>query len=89
MISYKSITLKRDIWRKWRVIRIYNLWSRISLLNSDDTYSYYNSLGDHADKGELGLFGGEVIPVYTNVENGLGVLISTNAQQIYIRPVQP
>ena len=56
---------------------------------SDDTYSYYNSLGDHADKGELGLFGGEVIPVYTNVENGLGVLISTNAQQIYIRPVQP
>ena len=53
---------------------------------SDDTYSYYNSLGDHADKGELGLFGGEVIPVYSNVENGLGVLISTNAQQIYLKP---
>jgi hypothetical protein len=53
---------------------------------SDDTYSYYNSLGDHSEKGELGLFGGEVIPVYTNVENGLGILISTNAQQIYLKP---
>ena len=42
---------------------------------SDDTYSYYNSLGDHSEKGELSIFGGEVIPVYSNVENGLGVLI--------------
>ena len=53
---------------------------------SDDTYSYYNSLVDHSEKGELGIFGGEVIPVYSNVENGLGVLISTNAQQIYLKP---
>ena len=53
---------------------------------SDDTYSYYNSLGDHSEKGELNIFGGEVIPVYTNVKNGLGVLISTNAQQIYLKP---
>ena len=53
---------------------------------SDDTYSYYNSLGDHSDKGELGLFGGEVIPVYSNVENGLGVLISVNAQNIQLKP---
>jgi hypothetical protein len=53
---------------------------------SDDTYSYYNSLGDHSEKGELNIFGGEVIPVYTNVANGLGVLISTNAQQIYLKP---
>ena len=53
---------------------------------SDDTYSYYNSLGDHSEKGELSVFGGEVIPVYSNVENGLGVLISTNAQQIYLKP---
>ena len=53
---------------------------------SDDTYSYYNSLIDHSGKGELGLFGGEVIPVYSNVENGLGVLISTNAQKIYLKP---
>ena len=53
---------------------------------SDDTYSYYNSLGEHSDKGELGLFGGEVIPVYTNVRNGLGVFISTNSQKIYLKP---
>ena len=53
---------------------------------SDDTYSYYNSLGDHSEKGELGIFGGEVIPVYSNVENGLGVLISINAQQVYLKP---
>ena len=53
---------------------------------SDDTYRYYNSLGDHSEKGEIGIFGGEVIPVYTNVENGLGILISTNAQQIYLKP---
>ena len=53
---------------------------------SDDTYSYYNSLGEHSDKGELGLFGGEVIPVYSNVENGLGVIISVNAQNIQLKP---
>tara|TARA_B100001142_G_scaffold311908_1_gene346763 strand:- start:3196 stop:4137 length:942 start_codon:yes stop_codon:yes gene_type:complete len=53
---------------------------------SDDTYSYYNSLGDHSAKGELGIFGGEVIPVYSNVENGLGVLISNNSQQVYLKP---
>ena len=53
---------------------------------SDDTYSYYSSLGDHSEKGELSIFGGEVIPVYSNVVNGLGVLISTNAQQIYLKP---
>ena len=53
---------------------------------SDDTYSYYNSLAEHNEKGELSIFGGEVIPVYSNVENGLGVLISTNAQQIYLKP---
>jgi hypothetical protein len=53
---------------------------------SDDTYSYYNSLGDHSEKGELGLFGGEVMPVYSNIENGLGVLISTNSQKIYLKP---
>ena len=51
-----------------------------------DTYSYYTSLGDHSEKGELGLFGGEVIPVYSNVENGLGVLISVNAQNIQLKP---
>jgi len=53
---------------------------------SNDTYIYYNSLGDHSEKGALGLFGGEVIPVYSNVENGLGVLISVNAQNIQLKP---
>ena len=54
-----------------------------------NTYSYYLSLDDHGEKGELGIFGGEVVPVYTNVENGLGVLISKNAQQVFIKPNQP
>ncbi len=53
---------------------------------SDDTYTYYNSLGDHREKGGLGLFGGEVIPVYSNVEGGLGILISTNSQNINLKP---
>ena len=53
---------------------------------SDDTYSYYNSLSDHDEKGELNIFGGEVVPVYSNVNNGLGVFISTNAQEVQIRP---
>ena len=53
---------------------------------SDDTYSYYNSLGEHVEKGEVGLFGGEVIPVYSNVENGLGVIISRNSQSLYLKP---
>ena len=53
---------------------------------SNDTYLYYNSLGEHSEKGELGLFGGEVIPVYSNVENGLGTLISTNFQKIILKP---
>ncbi len=53
---------------------------------SSDTYSYYNSLNEHRDKGMLNIFGGEVIPVYSNVQNGLGSLISTNAQIIQIKP---
>ena len=53
---------------------------------SSDTYSYYNSLDNHREKGPIGIFGGEVIPVYSNVENGLGSIISTNAQIIQIKP---
>jgi len=53
---------------------------------SSDTYSYYNSLGSHRERGPLGIFGGEVIPVYSNVENGLGSIVSTNAQIIQIKP---
>jgi len=51
---------------------------------SNETYSYYNSLGSHRDKGELGVFGGEVVPVYTNVTNGLGALISVNSQSKFL-----
>lgn len=51
---------------------------------SNETYSYYNSLGSHRDKGELGIFGGEVVPVYTNVINGLGALISVNSSSIFL-----
>ena len=53
---------------------------------SDDTYSYYSSLDDHREKGELNIFGGEVVPVYSNVENGLGVFISNNSQKIRLKP---
>ena len=53
---------------------------------SSDTYNYYNSLGNHREKGPVGIFGGEVIPVYSNVENGLGSIISTNSQTIQIKP---
>ena len=53
---------------------------------SDDTYSYYNSLQEHRDKGIASIFGGEVIPVYSNVQNGLGVFISNNAQKIILKP---
>jgi len=79
----KTITLDVDPEVKWgkcdTVIINFSTFS-------DDTYSYYSSLGDHRDKGELNIFGGEVIPVYTNVENGLGILISINAQDIYLKP---
>ena len=53
---------------------------------SADTYSYYNSLDNHREKGPIGIFGGEVIPVYSNVQNGLGSIISTNAQIIQVKP---
>ena len=50
---------------------------------SNETYSYYNSLGSHRDKGELGIFGGEVVPVYTNVTNGLGFYFSKLSIKIF------
>ncbi len=53
---------------------------------SSDTYSYYNSLNDHRNEGGASIFGGEIVPVYSNVENGLGAIISTNAQIIQIKP---
>ena len=81
----KTITLDVDVEGKFEYADCDTVIIEFSTF-SDDTYSYYNSLGDHSEKGELGIFGGEVIPVYSNVDNGLGVLISINAQQIYLKP---
>ena len=53
---------------------------------SDDSYKYYNSLSEQRENGELDIFGGEVTPVFTNVNNGLGILISKNAQEFFIKP---
>jgi hypothetical protein len=53
---------------------------------SNDSYSYFNSLQEHSENGESGIFGGEIIPVYSNVEQGLGVLISANAQNLFLKP---
>ena len=53
---------------------------------SNDTYLYYNSLEEHRENGPASIFGGEVVPVYSNIENGLGSIISINAQEIQIKP---
>ncbi|MDC3129809.1 DUF4249 domain-containing protein [Bacteroidota bacterium] len=52
---------------------------------SEDTYSYYSTLNNHLDNGEVNIFGGEVVSVYTNVQNGLGALISRNTQIISLK----
>ena len=51
---------------------------------SDEAYEYYNSVDQFRENGSSGVFGGEVVPVYSNVENGEGVLISVNTQKVYI-----
>jgi hypothetical protein len=51
---------------------------------SSEAYSYQNSRNDQLDGGVAGIFGGEVIPVFSNVENGLGVFISVNTQKIIL-----
>ena len=53
---------------------------------SDDSYRYYNSLAEQRNNGGVDIFGGEVVPVYTNIENGLGIIISKNAQEIFVKP---
>ena len=53
---------------------------------SDDSYRYYNSLSEQREGGALDIFGGEVVPVFTNVNNGLGILLSKNAQEFNIKP---
>ena len=52
---------------------------------SEDTYSYYSTLDNHLENGEVNIFGGEVVSVYTNVQNGLGALISRNTQIIPLK----
>ena len=51
---------------------------------STEAYNYYSSRNSQIEDGAVGIFGGEVIPVYSNVENGLGVFISFNTQNIYL-----
>jgi hypothetical protein len=53
---------------------------------SNDSYRYYNSLSEQRAGGALDIFGGEVVPVFTNINNGLGVLLSKNAQEFNIKP---
>ena len=54
---------------------------------SDDSYRYYNSLSEQKiawifrhfwRRGSAG--------IYTNIENGLGIIISKNAQEIFVKP---
>ena len=45
---------------------------------------YYNSVDQFRENGSSGVFGGEVVPVRSNVENGEGVLISVNTQGLYV-----
>jgi len=52
---------------------------------SEDTYSYYTTLDNHLQNGEVSIFGGEVVSVYSNVQNGLGALISRNTQIIPLK----
>ena len=53
---------------------------------SNDAYVYYNSLQNQREGGVADIFGGEVVPVYTNITNGLGMLISRNVQKVYVKP---
>ena len=84
MFNGQQKTIKLDVQSAFKYAECDTVMIKFTTF-SDDTYSYYSSLGDHSDKGARS-FGGEVIPVYSNVENGLGVLISNNAQKIYLKP---
>ena len=53
---------------------------------SQGAYEYFESLQSQSNQGFLGPFGGEPIPVYTNVQNGLGILASYNLQQELLIP---
>jgi hypothetical protein len=43
-------------------------------------------LDNQREGGIANIFGGEVVPVYTNINNGLGMLISRNVQKVYVKP---
>lgn len=51
---------------------------------SSDAYSYINSRDSQVNSGKAGIFGGEVTPVFSNVENGLGIFRSLNSQTVTI-----
>lgn len=48
---------------------------------SSEAYSYFNSRYDQLQDGGADIFGGEVTPVFSNIENGLGAFISVNTQK--------
>ena len=77
----KNIMLDIDS-KGWRYENCDTVRIQFSIFSSD-TYSYYNSLNNHR---QISIFGGEVIPVYSNVENGLGSLISINDQILQLKP---
>lgn len=47
---------------------------------SSEAFSYYNTRNSQVEDGAAGIFGGEVIPVFSNIDNGLGVFHSKNSQ---------
>lgn len=49
---------------------------------SSEAFSYYKSRNSQVEKGPAGIFGGEVTPVFSNVENGLGAFFSVNSQNV-------
>ena len=77
----KNIMLDIDS-KGWRYENCDTVRIQFSIFSSD-TYSYYTSLNNHR---QISIFGGEVIPVYSNVENGLGSLISINDQILQLKP---
>ena len=79
----KNIRLDIDSYG-WRYANCDTVRIQFSIFSAD-TYSYYNSLNNHR---QIGIFGGEVIPVYSNVENGLGSFMSINDQILQLKPVE-
>ncbi|MEJ6734895.1 MAG: DUF4249 domain-containing protein [Flavobacteriales bacterium] len=49
---------------------------------SSEAFSYYKSRNSQIEGGAAGIFGGEVTPVFSNVENGLGAFFSVNSQNV-------